>query len=176
MTLRSRFCPGASRFDWPKCFLCGSILAPVLLLGCAATNTSELASDSAAARRQIQTAADRIWAAVARTDAATALADYDDDAILLGPGTPMLQGKPAITKYITDVFGAISFRDVVGTVTDITVSGNLGVETGTYSWTIIPAAGSPVPDKGKYIHVWARSSDGTWKVIRYMVNSDAPPQ
>jgi len=25
---------------------------------------------------------------------------------------------------------------------------------------------------GKYVHVWARSSDGTWKVIRYIINSD----
>jgi uncharacterized protein (TIGR02246 family) len=148
----------------------------VLLLGCAATNTSELGSHSIAARQQIQAAADRVWTAVARTDAAAALAEYDDDAILLGPGTPMLQGKPAITKYIAGAFGAISFRDVVGTVTDIIVSGSLGVETGTYSWTVVPAGGSPVTDKGKYIHVWARSSDGTWRVIRYIVNSDAPPQ
>jgi uncharacterized protein (TIGR02246 family) len=161
-----------------KQFLCGSIVVPLLLVGCgrSSTSTRELASASAADRQQIQAAADRIWAAVTRTDAAAALAEYGDDAILLGPGAPMLQGKPAITKHITDLFGAISFRDVAGTVADITVSGDLGIETGTYSWTIVPSSGSPVRDKGKYIHVWARSSDGTWKVIRYVVNSDVAPR
>jgi ketosteroid isomerase-like protein len=49
------------------------------------------------------------------------------------------------------------------------------VETGTYSWTVVLSSGSPMPDKGKYVHVWASSSDGSWKVIRYIVDSDAAP-
>jgi uncharacterized protein (TIGR02246 family) len=138
--------------------------------------TNTRAPDPAASQQQVRAAADRIWAAVARTDAAAALAEYDDDAILLGPGTPMVQGKPAITKVITDTFAAVTFRDVKGSITDITVSEDLGIETGTYAWTVVAGNGSPMPDKGKYIHVWRRSSDGAWKVIRYIINSDLPPQ
>jgi uncharacterized protein (TIGR02246 family) len=143
------------------------LVAPLLLVGC---------TDSAADRQQIEAAANRIWSAVAKNDAASALAEYADDAILLGPGSPMVHGKPAITKNITELFQTISFKDVHGGIADITVSGDLGVETGTYSWTLVPSSGSPIPDKGKYIHVWARSSDGTWKVLRYINNSDAAPQ
>jgi uncharacterized protein (TIGR02246 family) len=137
--------------------------------------TTDTQPDSTADRQQIQAAANRIWSAVAKTDAAGALAEYADDAILLGPGAPMVQGKPAITKNLTEVFRTVSFKDVNGGITDITVSGDLGVETGTYSWTVVPSSGSPVPDKGKYIHVWARSSDGSWKVIRYIINTDLGP-
>jgi hypothetical protein len=77
-----------------------------------------------------------------------------------------------IAGQLTGLFAAVSFREVVGTVTDIMVSGELGVETGTYSWTIAPASGTPAPDVGKYMHVWKRQGNGTWKVVRYVVNSD----
>jgi uncharacterized protein (TIGR02246 family) len=149
------------------------VLAPVLLVVCVANcTTTTTQTDSAADRRQIETAASRIWSAVARTDAASALAEYAEDAILLGPGSPMVKGKPAITNNIAGLFRAVSFKDVSGGIADITVSGDLAVETGTYSWTVVTSSGSPMPDKGKYVHVWARSSDGTWKVIRYIVNTD----
>jgi uncharacterized protein (TIGR02246 family) len=149
------------------------VVAPLLLVGCVNYTTTSTEPDSAADLRQIRAAANRIWSAVARTDAAGALAEYADQAILLGPGAPMIQGKPAITKSLKGLFDTVSFRDVTGQITDITVSGDLAVETGIYSWTIVPSSGSPMPDKGKYLHVWARSSDGAWKVIRYIVNSDA---
>jgi ketosteroid isomerase-like protein len=103
--------------------------------------------------------------------AAAILAEYADDAVILGPGGPAVQGKPALAPYLSGLFGTVAFRDVVGAPTDITVSGDLGVETGTYSWTLVPSGGSPAPDKGKYLHVWARGPTG-WKVVRYMANSD----
>lgn len=96
--------------------------------------------------------------------------------MLLGTGMATVRGKSAIAERLTDLFTAVSFREVVGTVTDIMVSGDLGVETGTYSWTIVPASGAAAPDVGKYVHVWKRQGDGTWKVVRYVVNSDTPTQ
>jgi len=152
------------------------IAAVVATAGCTAPGLLAPARDAAADRLQIQDAANRIWSAVANGNAAAALAEYADDAMLLGPGAAMLQGKPAITKAITETFQAVSFKDVSGRIVDIQVGGDLGVETGTYSWTIVPPSGNPMPDKGKYIHVWARSSDGAWKVNRYIINSDMAPQ
>jgi uncharacterized protein (TIGR02246 family) len=150
------------------------VAAVVATAGCTPANAPAPPRDAAADRQQIQAAANRIWSAVANGNAAAALAEYADDAILLGPGAAMLQGKPAITKAITETFQSVSFKDVSGKIVDIQVGGDLGVETGTYSWTIVPPSGGPMPDKGKYIHVWARSSDGAWKVNRYIINSDLP--
>jgi ketosteroid isomerase-like protein len=56
------------------------------------------------------------------------------------------------------------------------ISGDLAVETGTYAMTIIPKNGNAVADKGKYIHVWKKSVDGSWKVVRYVPTSDIPPR
>lgn len=94
--------------------------------------------------------------------------------MLLGTGMATVRGKSAITEQLRGIFKAVSFREVVGTVTDVMVSGDLGVETGTYSWTIVPASGPPAADVGKYVHVWKRQANGAWKVVRYVVNSDKP--
>lgn len=131
------------------------------------------ASDSSADRQQIEAAAGRIWSAVAHNDAAAVLAEYADDSMILGGGSPAVKGKPAVAAALSGLFGSLSFRDVVGSPTDIAVSGDLAVETGTYAWTIVPTGGNPSDDKGKYLHVWARTPAG-WKVTRYMANSDMP--
>src|SRR4029450_8337394 len=137
----------------------------------------------AEARRQIEAAALEIWQGVARGDSAAILAHYADDAIILGSGGPMLQGKaavlrgkPAIAAFLQGLFGGNTLSDVKGNVTDIMISGDLAVETGTYAMTIIPKNGNAVADKGKYIHVWKKSVDGSWKVVRYVPNSDIPPR
>jgi uncharacterized protein (TIGR02246 family) len=142
----------------------------------ASANISPSASDQTEARRQIEAAAMEIWRAVARGDSAAILADYADDALILGSGAPMLQGKPAIAAFLQGLFGGNTLRDVKGNVTDIMIGGDLAVETGTYAMTIIPKNGNAVADKGKYIHVWKKSVDGSWKVVRYVPTSDIPPR
>jgi len=142
----------------------------------ASADVSPPASDQTEARRQIEAAAIGIWQAVARGDSAAILAEYADDAIILGSGAPMLQGKPAVAAFLQGLFGGNTLRDVKGNVTDIMISGDLAVETGTYSMTVIPKNGTAVADNGKYIHVWKKSVDGSWKVVRYVPNSDIPPR
>ena len=142
----------------------------------ASANASPSASDQTDARRQIEAAAIETWQAVARGDSAAILAHYADDAIVLGSGAPMLQGKPAVAAFLQGLFGENRLTDVKGTVTDIMISGDLAVETGTYAMTIIPRNGNAVADKGKYIHVWKKSVDGSWKIVRYAPTSDIPPR
>ena len=142
----------------------------------ASPNASALPSDQTEARRQIEAAAIGIWQAVARGDSAGILVHYADDALILGSGAPMVQGKPAVAAFLQGLFGGNTLRDVQGDVTDIMISGDLAVETGTYAMTIIPQNGDAVADKGKYIHVWKKSVDGLWKVVRYVPTSDIPPR
>jgi ketosteroid isomerase-like protein len=48
------------------------------------------------------------------------------------------------------------------------------VETGTFEWTLAPKNGLAAKDKGKYLTVWKRQMDGTWKIVRDINNSDLP--
>src|SRR5207247_5366192 len=115
-------------------------------------NASASASDQTEARRQIEAAAIGIWQAVARGDSAAILAHYADEALILGSGAPMLQGKPAVAAFLQGLFGGNTLTDVKGNVTDIMISGDLAVETETYAMTIVQKNGSAVAYKRKYIH------------------------
>jgi ketosteroid isomerase-like protein len=48
-------------------------------------------------------------------------------------------------------------------------SGDLGYSTGTYTATF-----GEMTDKGKYVTIWRKQSDGSWKVTEDMFNSDLP--
>ncbi len=140
----------------------------------ASANASRAASDESDARRQIQAAATGIWQGVARADAAAILDRYADDALILGSGAPMVQGKPAVTAFLQGLFDGNTLSDVHGDVMNIMIGGDLAVETGTYAMTITPKNGNAIADRGKYIHVWKKSAEGSWKVVRYVPTSDIP--
>ena len=38
----------------------------------------------------------------------------------------------------------------------------------------LPGVEGPIPDHGKYIEIWRRQSDGSWKVALDIFNSDLP--
>lgn len=156
----------SARLVWRSAVVC----CTVLVTACQSAPTRDVAAD----REQVAAAARRVVDALSRNDAPGLLAEYGD-AIIMAPGAPMVQGKQAVTKYVTDLLAAVKFQDVVGNVVDVTVSGDLAVETATFSWTIVPPGGAPpITQKGKYVHVWLRGGDRAWKVIRYLPSTDTP--
>ena len=115
----------------------------------------------------------KIWDAFSRLDAEGILARYADDAVLLPPGAPIVSGKTAIARRFADQFKQFTVKAVEGRISDVTISGDLAVETGTYTMSLALTDGTPVSEQGKYLHVWRRGAGGQWKVIRYMSSSDA---
>jgi ketosteroid isomerase-like protein len=41
--------------------------------------------------------------------------------------------------------------------------------------TVQPRGGREIKDKGKFVVVWKRQADGSWKIVRDVYNSDVPP-
>jgi ketosteroid isomerase-like protein len=53
--------------------------------------------------------------------------------------------------------------------------GDLAYVRGTYSMMLtLPGATEPINDTGKYIEIWRKQADGSWRVIRDIFNSDLP--
>jgi len=116
----------------------------------------------------------KIWDAFSHADAGGITAFYDDDAALMPPNAPIVKGKAAIAAALADEFKQFTVKSVDGRVSDVNVGRNLAVETGTYTFALALKDGAPVSETGKYMHVWRKTPDGQWKVIRYMSSSDAP--
>ena len=60
-------------------------------------------------------------------------------------------------------------KGVKATVTtvDLWLDGDVAYETGTYSYKY-QEKGKPVTEEGRYVTIWKRQSDGSWKIITDM--------
>ena len=131
------------------------------------------AADEAAIR-----SADEAWSNVAAAkDAAGFASYYAEDGLVLAPNEERVAGKEAIKKWVDGLMGSPGFS--VSWKTDgagVSKSGELGYSVGTYELTMNDSKGKPQKDKGKYLEVWKKQADGSWKVAADMFNSDLPAQ
>lgn len=114
---------------------------------------------------------DDITATIARdADALTAL--FDNDAVLLQPGTPPIVGKAAFHGFMKQAFAkspSVKVVKYVPDIRDIQVAGNLA-----YEWGYFDAAqqGSeqqaPQSLRAKLLRVMKRQPDRSWKFTGVM--------
>ncbi|MGH1478828.1 MAG: YybH family protein [Geminicoccales bacterium] len=105
-------------------------------------------------------------------DAAGVAAHYTDDAVLLPPNTPRIEGREGIQGVWQGLIDA-DVRNVALTTQEVDVFGDVANEVGTISATAPSEDGRRAPLTGKYVAVWKRGGDGTWRMRRDIWNFDA---
>ena len=101
---------------------------------------------------------------------------YAPDATVYPPGMPVANGPAAIRAVLTPMTQAPGFAlQFSPTKANMTASGDLGYTSGTYALTMNDPTGRPTIERGKYLEVWKKQPDGTWKVLEDMFNADTPP-
>ncbi len=136
-------------------------------------SSSAASSDDAAVRKSIDEANARFTAALGTGDTAGLTANYADDAEFLIAGAPSARGRAAIGKAFSDMLSQAMIMSPKLTTDDLIVKDDIAVETGHYEWMIHPKTGAATTEKGKYIAVWRRQADGSWKIIKDISNTDA---
>src|SRR5215469_3939406 len=118
--------------------------------------------------------ADAQWAAAAAAKDVDKSASFcGSDAAILVPNAPAAEGKDAIHKWFQDTFNAPGFKLTWhATHAEAAKSGDLGYSTGKYELSYTDSSGKQVSDHGKYVTVWKKQADGSWKVVRDIFNSD----
>jgi uncharacterized protein (TIGR02246 family) len=129
--------------------------------------------DAAAVRQAIEQANTRFEQAVQSGDSAAIVANYADDAMMMMGGAAAWRGRSEIAANAPKAFQSATVKLTTGSVD---VGGDYAIETGTYDLTATPPGGKPVTDKGKYITVWKKQPDGSWKIYRDIANTDIPPK
>ena len=101
---------------------------------------------------------------------------YAADASVYPPGMTIANGTAAIRAALLPMTGLPGFAlQWSPTKANMSASGDLGYTAGSYALTMNDANGRPVIERGKYVEVWKKQSDGTWKVIEDIFNADTPP-
>ncbi len=102
---------------------------------------------------------------------------YADDAVLMSPGTPPAHGKAAIRSALKEMISdpAISLRFEAQRVV-VAKGGDMAYTEGSYTLTMTnPATRKPINDKGSYVTVYQKQTDGSWKAVSDIATSETPP-
>lgn len=98
--------------------------------------------------------------------------DFAENGVLLPPNGEPVTGRAAIQTWAGAFPPMTEFK---GGATDVLGSGDLAVVQGTYALVLAPpGAPAPVSDHGKYLAVYRKQTDGSWKVVRDIWNSNLP--
>jgi ketosteroid isomerase-like protein len=147
----------------------------LVLAACQPAPPAAPPDESAAAAEAIR-AADAAWEkAVSAKDTAASVAAVEATGSILAPNAPIATGPEAIRGMFAGMFG-MPGMSVHWTLTkaEAARSGDLGYSMGTYELTFNDTKGKPVTDRGKYITVWRKQADGSWKAVSDVFNSDLP--
>ena len=113
-------------------------------------------------------AVDREWSQTTK-DMNKFISYYAPDATTHPPGMPSATGSAAIMDAFMKMSSAPGFSlQWTPARADVGAAGDVGYTVGTYE-----ASMNGATEKGKYVAVWKKQPDGTWKVKEDIFNADA---
>jgi uncharacterized protein (TIGR02246 family) len=148
----------------------------VLTVGCA-NAPAPPPPDTRAADVQAVKNVEAAWIGdVVNKDADKFVSYFAEDGSGLYPGAGILNGKAAIkaafAPYFADPNFSLTFQSTRAMASK---GGDMVYSQGTYTMTMTnPKTKKPMTDKGKYLTVYTKQADGSWKAIADTYNSDSP--
>jgi uncharacterized protein (TIGR02246 family) len=132
--------------------------------------------DTRAADERAVREADAAWSkAWAAKDLEGSLSFVADDASVFLANAPIVTGKESIRKWASELMANPGFAGSwQASKVEASRAGDLAYVVGTYQLTLNDAKAKPVTDRGKYLTVWKKQPDGTWKALVDTANSDLP--
>lgn len=99
---------------------------------------------------------------------------FDKNGVMLANRQAPVIGQPAITAYATWSAAKyqLTWQPEGG---ELSPAGDMGYTWGHYEGRTIPNSASSPVQRGRYMTVWKKEADGSWKVLLDTSNED-PPQ
>jgi len=148
------------------------LLVLALLTACQTQATSDTRADDETALKKL----DDEWSrAAGARDVDKTISYYSDDAVVMPPNIPTLAGKESIRTLWKSMLESPDFSGGwKPTKVEVARSGDLAYVSGTYEFNEKDERGKPMTDKGKYLEVWKKQADRSWKCVADMFSSDLP--
>lgn len=119
---------------------------------------------------------DAEWAEVASEgrDVERILSYWTDDAVVIPPGMPSIEGKDSLRSYVENSMRIPGFK-ITWKSRDVTLSpdGRLGYMFSLNSITMNDQDGKPVTSEGRAITIWRKETNGEWRCAVDIWNSEA---
>lgn len=114
--------------------------------------------------------------AFATKDADKVATVYSEDASVFMTDSPIITGIPAIKAALKPIVADKNFAITFASdKVDVAKSGDLGYSQGAYTMTSTsPKTKKAVTEKGKYVTVFKKQADGSWKAVSDIFNADGP--
>jgi uncharacterized protein (TIGR02246 family) len=96
---------------------------------------------------------------------------FSSDAMFMAPHHEASVGSKAIERKLRE-FGEVGYQDLRLETTRVDYSGDMAMEVGRYSVSVVDAAGQSRTDRGKYLKVWRRL--GAWRIVADCWSSNLP--
>jgi len=159
--------------------LCYARTAPLalVLLQIACTQAPPPAPDTRAAdEKAIREMESQVAREFAAKDLDKIMSTIADDAASLMPNEPVMTGKDAIRAGVQKDLADPAMALEVHTVkVEVAKSGELAYSQGTYTYNFTdPKTKRVLLEKGKYVEVYRKQANGSWKIVEDTAIPDAP--
>ena len=143
-------------------------MAVLLLVACQPSGAPDLSSADIVA---IEASIEPFGQAFESADWAALAMMYTEDAMIIPPNAPVVEGRENVRRFFESFppITSFSFEPL-----EIDGRGDLAYFRGRYTLTMNVADGSSVTDSGTSFTVHRRQPDGTWPIYMDMFNSDLP--
>ena len=98
----------------------------------------------------------------------------DENAMMYPNRQLPIKGREAILKFMGE--GPPATLTWKPYYADVATSGDLGYTLGFATWTTKDSLGNDVKSYSKYVTIWKKQSDGSWKYVFDTGNSAPPPE
>jgi len=90
------------------------------------------------------------------------------DGIWLPPGDKAVVGRNAFREWLAPFVARFTYEFTISDET-IRVLGSFAIELGRFSSRLAPRGGGTVTEhRGSYLILWQKTSDGIWRIDRYI--------
>jgi ketosteroid isomerase-like protein len=145
------------------------LILPLVLAGCSQRGFDPAAEQAKLLRRDAE------WAdlASAGKDVEKIVSYWSDDAVLIFPGQPVLEGKAAIRAYVAESLNTPGFKiHWVSEKPVFSPDGKLAYMRGKDELTVPGPNGAPVTVHLRGISIWRLDADGHWRCVVDISNEE----
>jgi ketosteroid isomerase-like protein len=156
-----------------KKFLCVSCVVIIAALSVSANGNQE---DPEEVKNAIEEAFENYGKSVVEADVDTFLAIHTENAIKMGAGRPPMIMDASFRGKLEKGWSRKDVIEFKVEIDEVEMFGDFAYAMGSYfKKTIFNGSEEVVPEEGKFLTVFKKQSDGSWKIYRDSFSSNTPP-